>query len=292
MQGIYSDDGGTGGQPPEVLAAWIQELLGDVHDTHVPRLAQLAAQLQSGAFEWDSAALAQALTTLHSAGRELQVRHLRQGWLARLLGRHRAPAARFAAAYERIVACAARLKMEAAELAGGLKPHLAGARRVLVELEMECKALQQEVDRGVTWLQELVTQMAHLRADDHPQLPALADAAQQATAQFKWLQSLATVAREIGVRGNHLLARRTALVEQVRADSEAFDKGWVAAARPAAEAVKEHRHPAPLLADAAAAHESLMKRLETATDACAALQDEEHLMAQQLGLLRGDLQPR
>src|SRR5438105_3154981 len=118
MRGIYTDPEANpaASQPPYVLAAWIQEQLGDIHKTQIRRLQQLRARLQTEAFEWDDAMLAQATTALHSAGRELHFLPLRQGFIGRLLGRHRAANARFIAAYDRVVACASQLKAELAQL--------------------------------------------------------------------------------------------------------------------------------------------------------------------------------
>jgi hypothetical protein len=295
MTGIYDDEGRSAArESPAVLSAWIRELLGDVQRAQVRRLAELRAQFQSEAFEWDGAALAQAVSTLHSAGRECHFERLRPGWFDRLTGRYRAAHARFVAAYERMVACAARLKMDARELAQQLRGHTAGARRVLVELDMEWKALQAEVDQGVNWLQDMCEQLGELRARgaDDPQLAMLAEAAQAFTQEFKRLQSAASLAREIGVRAQALLERRAALLEHVRADGEAFDKSWMQAIGKVVGDIKAARAALPGVAQALAAHDELMKRLEARADACFALQQEEHIMAQHLGLLREALEPR
>lgn len=296
MSGIYHEGEAKppSGQTPDVLAAWIRELLGDVDRAQVRRLAQLRAQFQSDAFEWDSAVLAQGVSTLHSAGRELHFAPLRPGWLDRATGRYRDAYARFIAAHDRMVACAVRLKKELADLAGGLKAHTANARRVLVELEMEWNALQAEVDQGVNWLQDMCMQLGDQRAagGDDRRLAALAENAQAFTQEFKRMQSVASVAREIGVRGHALLERRAALLEHVKRDADAFEKGWMRALGLLVAELKAGRTSPPSVSQAIEAHDEAMKRLAAASDACSALHHEEHLMAEHLGMLREVLDAR
>jgi hypothetical protein len=294
MTGIYDDNNAAGRQPPEVLAAWIQEQLADLQDTQVRRLAQLRSQLQSETFEWDSVALGQAVTTLNSSCREIHFEDLRLGWFARKMGKHKAPYARFVAAYERMVACAVRMKTVAAKLVVDHKTHSASAKRVLLELGIERKGLQEEVDQGVTWLQDMCVQLNALgeQGSTDPQLPRLAGAAQAFTQSFKALQSAASIAEELGVRGQSLLDRRAALLEQVRADSEFFEKSWVRAIGKVAGDVKAGRTSFPGIGDAVEAHDELVRRLGITSESCAALQHEEHLMAQHLDMLRKELEPR
>src|SRR3569623_2156705 len=103
MKGIDDKDPQGGCQPPQVLSAWMREQLAALRRTHARRLAELRAQLQSAAFEWDAPGLAQAVSNLRSAGRELRFDNLRAGWLARRLGRHKPAYTRFAAAHDRNV---------------------------------------------------------------------------------------------------------------------------------------------------------------------------------------------
>lgn len=294
MTGIYNDNNAGGRQPPQVLAAWIQDQLGDVQDTQVRRMEQLRSQLQSTTFEWDSVSLGQAVATLNSSCREIHLEDLRQGWLARQMGRHKPVYARFAAAYERMVTCAVRMKTVATKLAADHKSHAAGAKRVLLELGIECNGLQAEVDQGVTWLQELCLQLNALGEQNSgdPQLPQLAGSAQAYTKSFKRLQSAAAVTQELGVRGQSLLDRRAALLEQVRGDSQFFESSWVRLVGKVVGDIKAGRTSFPGAGDAAEAHDELVRRLGITSESCAALQHEEHLMAQHLDMLRKELEAR
>lgn len=294
MRGEEEGDPGDdpSGQPPHVLAARIRRRLDGLRDVRVARLAQLCARLQSEAFEWDHTPLAQAVSALHSAGRQLHFLPLRQGWVARLLGRHRAPYARFIAASERIAACAAPAKAQLLALTGADQHHTAPAREALVELDAEYRRLDGEIDQGVTWLQDMCTQLAGARerGSTDQDLESLAEAAQRFTQEFRWLESVNAMARDLTVRGRAVLRRRMALVAQVRLEIERFDTVWTERVGGIVQQLGAGRNVAAAVSPALEAHDEMMRHLATAIDACGALQHEEHLLAQQLDLLGRELQ--
>jgi hypothetical protein len=297
MQGFYTEgDGGGSGprQPAAVLSAWIRELLGDVHSGQVRKIEQLRARLASEIFAWENSRLAQALQTLYSSGRELHFAELRPGWFARMLGRHRPAFARFAGAVDRMDASGAAVRKEAQAIAGAFKDHNQAARRVFVELDLECKELAAEVEQGVTWLQEMCEEINRRRAEGErgDELAMLAEAAQAYTQTFKRLQLVGSMVADVGLRGQSILDRRAALLEQVRADAQAFEKQWSTRVGNVAAAVQAGIANPPGMAKAIEAHDEAMKRLEAALDACGALQGEEHFMAQQLDALRETLAER
>lgn len=294
MRGEEAGDPGDApsGQPPHVLATWIRRRLDELRGARLARLAQLCARLQSEAFEWDHAPLTQALSVLQAAGRQLHFLPLRQGWIARLLGRHRAPYARFIAASDRIVACAGPARAQMLALTGADQHHTAPARQALVELDAECQRLDSEIDQGVTWLQEMCAQLAGARERgnaDH-QLESLAESAQRFTREFRWLESVSTMARDLAVRGHNVLRRRMALAAQVRVEIERFDTAWTDRVGGMVDQLRAGRSVAPAIPGAIAVHDEMMKRLAAARDACGALQHEEHLLAQQLDRLQRELQ--
>jgi hypothetical protein len=278
-------------QPAYVLAAWIQDLLREMQAERLARLQQLRTRLHSATFDWDDAQLAQAVLDMHAAGRELQFLPLQQGLVSRLLGHHRAAQARFLAIHQRITDSAAQVKAQLAELAVGLKERTAAARRVLLELDMEREALNTEIDQGVTWLQDMCTQLADARASGRgdEQLEALAEAAQTCTHEFKRMQSVSSITHDVRVRGNTVFDRRLALLEQVRVDIEIFDGNWSRRLDKLLADLRAGGNGRAAIPHAIEAHDELMKRLSATADACGALQSEEHLMAQHLGMLHEQL---
>lgn len=278
-------------QPAPVLAARIRQQLDEIHARRLPSLARLCTRLQSEVFEWDHTPLAQTVSALHSAGRQLHFLPLRQGWIARLFGRHRAAYARFIATTERIIACAAAAKAQMFELTGADQHHTAPARSALVEFDAQCGQLNVEIDRGVTWLQDMCTQLAGAREHDRDdrELESLAEAAQRFTQQFRDLESVSAMTRDLTVRAHNVLRRRMALVAQVRTEIEGFDMVWRERIGRIVEQLRAGRSAAGAIPAAIEAHDDMMKRLAAAIDACGALQHEEHLLAQQLDLLEREL---
>ena len=293
MTGIYNDNNPASGQPPQVLAAWMRDQMGDLHEGPLRTLADLRGQLQALAFEWDATAMAQAVGNLRSTSRELHFDNLRPGWFARRMGKHKPVYARFVGAYERIVGAARNVKVEAAQLAGAFKGHAASVKRVMVGIDIESKALQAEVELGVTWLQDLCLQLNQQRelGSTESDLAVLAEAAQAFTQEYKSLQSVSSIAREIGVRMQGLLDRRNALAELIRGDMDKFDKGWSRIIGRVSGEMDAGRTSIPGLGEAAEAHEEFSSRLANAAEACSALQNEEHLMVQHLDMLRRELDP-
>lgn len=292
MRGEERDDpAGAAHQPAHVLADRVQDRLRDVEHAQVPRFDELRAQLQAEAFQWDNKPLAHAILALQSAGRELQFLPLRQGWIARLLGRHRAAHAQFVAAHGRIAALASEVASHLARLAECHDDRSAGPRGALLEIDKEMKSLATAVDEGVTWLQHMCTQLAQARHQgrEEPQLESLVERAQSDTQQFKRLQAMEELVHGIVVRGNTILARRAALIEQVRADVALFQQAWTQRLGQLVEELKAGRSAVPLIPKAIESHDDLMKRLGATVDGCNALQHEEHLFAQQLELLQAEI---
>ena len=295
MPAVPSDEEPNGAprQPPYVLSAWIADQIADLRKAQVRRLIDLCARLQSEAFEWDDGPLAQSVSAWNAAGRDLRFLDLRHNVVARMMGRHKGAYARFVAACERVRDCVSAVKRNAAALeACSQKDRGSNAKRALLELDMEWKALVGDVDQGVTWLQDLCTQLGEARAqgNDDPRLDTFAESAQRYTQDFKRLQSAGAMARDTAIRAQSVLQRRAALLEQVRADLDGFDKTWSPRLETLANDAKALRRSFPGIPKAIEAHDEMMKRLAAMADASSALQSEEQLLAQQLAMLRGELE--
>lgn len=276
------------------LSGKIRALLGDVEARHLRKLEQLRARLQSRIFEWDHGELADALQQLHAGGRELHFAELRPGWIQRVLGRHRAGFQRFAAEADRMDSAAAAAREHAQALAAEFKEHDEAVRRVFMELDLECKELTAALERGVTWLQQMCEEINDKRTHGSTDsgLATLAETAQAYTQDFKHLQSISSKVRDIDVRGHAILDRRAALLEQVRAQMDHFEKQWNAHVGEVAAAVRAGHHRLSGIPKAIEAHGEAMKRLDATLDACGALQGEEQFMTDQLDALGVTLQEK
>lgn len=284
----------AGSQPPHVLGAWVQEELAQLEQGPVRQLAELQGRLRAMAHDWDAGALEHALTALATAVPELRFDELRVGWFARRFGRHKPVFARFAAAHERIVAQAQELRAQQARLLALHKDQVAGSRRVLEELGAGSDGLQAGLLQGVTWLQEMWTKISRQREEGGADtaLADLAEAAQAFTHEFKRMQAIAGIARDLGVRMQGLLDRRAALCDLARRDLEKIDGPWARALDRLLSEMKAGRGSIPGLTTAIEEHMQLIRRLDVTLDSCSALQQEQHVIAQHLELLRRELEAR
>jgi hypothetical protein len=286
------DAKGAARQPAYVLCAWIKDLLREIRAERLARLQQLRVRLHGATFDWDNAQLARAVLDMHAAGRDLHFLPLRQGLIARLLGRHRAAQARFMALHQRIADCASQVKAQREELvAAGDRERAAAARRVLLEIDMERQALHTGIEQAVTWLQDMCMQLADARAsgEGDQELESLAEAAQLFTQELKRLEGIVSTAQDIRLRGNTVFDRRVALLEQVCGDLESFGKHWSPRVALLVADLQAGGNGFAAIPKAIEAHDDLMKRLSATVDACGALQGEENLMAQHLGMLDEEL---
>jgi hypothetical protein len=284
---------GSLGQPPDVLASWIEGLIAQVRQSQVQRLLHVQVKLQSDAFEWNDTLLGQSLEELDAAVRGLDFNVLRRGWLDRLLGRHRAAYPRFIAAHQRIVAAMAAVKAHAGELAANQKEHASASYRVVSELDVQWQALSREVAQGVRWLQEMCEELgrrAGADPDTQDKLELLAGRARAFTEDFKRLQDASSMAHDVSQRARSVIERRSALLELVRGDIENFEKVWTRRVGNLANEAAAQRPSFPGLPKAIETHEDFVKRTGISTDACAALQGQEQLMDQELELLRAQLE--
>jgi hypothetical protein len=193
-----------------------------------------------------------------------------------------------------MVGCASRVKTHAQALMSAGEDSIAVMRGTLQELGLALDRFDQRIAQGVTWLQDMCTQLADARAqgNDEPRLASLAEAAQLFTQEFKHLQTASTTARDVLVRGNTVLQRRTALLAQVGVDMQVLDKAWMPRLSHLVGDLKAGRRAAPVISRAIDAHEELMKRLSAAVDACEALREQQPLLTQQLARWQQELEGR
>jgi len=292
LPGVYTDGGEANpafDQPAGVLATWIDEQLRDIRSNQVARLAQLRVRLQTDAFEWDNAALTRAVEVMREQANELNLDALRRRGVLSLL-RRPPPRGRFAAQYGRVVAAAASVRKHAEDLAENFIAHTSGARRVLLELEMEQQSLAADLAQAIGWL-EAMSQDMHRRGSDPAQAERMALLARRAgvyTTQLKRLHVLQDMAAGVCAIGRNVIERRAALIEQLRADLDGFQKVWQRRVGNLAGAAP--RAPTSAALDAAfGAQGELLSRLEDTCAACEALQLEEHQVGLRLAAMRTEL---
>jgi hypothetical protein len=276
----------TSAQSASMLAAWVGQLLEDVRRTHVARFQQLRPKLQSDAFAWDNALLTHSVQGWLAASRNLDFQLLRRrGFWARLTRGAEGAAREFGRTYEGVLSAAAKARQEFEMLSRDYRAHTSSERRLIVELDIESRALNREIDQGADWLVELSCTIE--KADE---LRGFSTRAMALSGELKRLRAASTLGREITLLGQNVLERRTALLEMLKFDLHGFDKVWVQRLSNIRKKAVDRQVPLPALETAWEVHCELLTRLERTSAACLALQMEEQAMARRLAMLRGCLE--
>lgn len=273
-------------QPRELLAAYVGQLLAEVKASQIARFRQLRPKLQCDVFACDNASLTHSVQGLLAASRNLDFQSLRNcGFVARLTGAAERAARVFDKRYREVLSEAAKVKRELEMLSGDSRAHTSGVRKVIVELDIEHRALNREIDQAAEWLVELSYAMPKAQATRAASTDAIA-----LSRELKRFRAASTLAREIAILGQNVLERRTALFERLEIDLDGFDKVWVRWVSRIGAENGNHRVPLPVHEKAREVHAELLARLELTNAACSALQMEEHALQRRLALFRDCLE--
>jgi hypothetical protein len=273
-------------QPAKLLIAWVTQLTEEVQGAHFGRLRQLRSRLQSDAFTWDNALLTRAVEVFLATSRSLEFQSLRNcGVWARLTGATKVVAFVFAKKYDDVVGAAGTARKEFEVLSRDYRAHTSSTRKLIVELDMEYRALDREIDQGAQGLVEL---SYAIEKTGEPR--ALSSRAKALSAELKRFRLASALAKEITILGQNVLERRAALLERMKLDLHGFDKVWLQRVASILTKPGDRRFPVPGLDKAREVHGELINRLELTSDACTALQMEEQAMARRLAMLRDCLE--
>jgi hypothetical protein len=150
------------GQPASHYAAGLERLLAEAEGPAFGRLQRAARRLQAALPEWESASLARACADLEDSLALVDFGLLQQpGWLARALGGGKRSSREFAQRYEQVLGHQARVKECAAEFAQQQRLRVAAARKPLLDLELETRALSEALVRATAWLESLSASLSH-----------------------------------------------------------------------------------------------------------------------------------
>jgi hypothetical protein len=269
-------------QPAKLLVEWVGQLLEDVQGAQADRLRHLRSRLQCDAFTWDNALLTHSVEGLLAASRKLEFQPLRNcGLWARLTGATEAAAREFGKKYHEVLAAAARARQEFDMLSRDYRAHTSSARRLIVELDIEYRALDREIDRGAEWLVELSYAIGNVG-----KLCAVPARAMALSGELKRFRRVSTLAKEITLLGWNVLERRAALLETLKHDLHGFDRIWRQRVAHIATKTADGRVPLPVFEKAREVHSELVARLDLTSAACLALQMEEQAMARRLAMFR------
>lgn len=277
-------------------AAWLNQMAADAGHLHVRRIGEIGEMLQVRSVSRDVAAVASQLEQLSAALPKLDFSLLEaQGWWARTSGKSRSSGAEFAAQFERVDAATGALTSVVNGLGGDQQADAALIERALVELEVECRAVEKIIDQGARWLQDMRSQ---LKAR---QVAATDLAAEQAVLEdshrcdilvdrLKLLRGLCHAAAQIPGQARANAQRRQALAQTLQQSLAAEVVQWHGKLS-AVAAAATGKTAAPVAQGPLAAHQELQESVKKAISGCEQLLQEEQGLVRSLAALGGQQPP-
>lgn len=213
--------------------AWLDQMAADVGLLQVDNLVGVQRALESQAGGRDLATVRGALEALQTVQQQLDFSLLQtRGWWARTTGKARSAGAEFAAQVEQITEATRALGTLASLLQKSQPGESAVTERTLVDMEVEYRALDQLVEQGAKWLQDMRTQLqqrhAAAAADPAAQQQVREDAArcEILVTRLKALRAISAMARATLNQTREVLALRAALALHLSHAMPATFRGW------------------------------------------------------------------
>lgn len=274
-------------------AAWLNQMAADAGHQHVQRIAEIGELLQEQATSPELAAVAARLQQIAAALPELDFSLLEpQGWWARTTGKSRSSGAEFGARFERIDEETRALPGLANALKLEQKADAALAERALVELDVECHALEKIIDQGTRWLQDMRNQLklrqaAAATADLQAQQEILQDAnrCDILVARLTLLRALCNEAAQVHQHARENAQRRIGLTQMLEQSLAADLKDWRGRISALAGAAGASKGPALGLEGPMGVHQELQSSVRKAVKACEQLHAQEQALALSLAAL-------
>lgn len=280
-------------QAPATPAAWLDQMAADVGRVPVLNLLKLNEALKAQVADRDLKPFSAAMHELRTALESVDFGLLQsQGWLGRLSGKGKSAGAQFAQQVEDVNLAAAVLGREAGNLRKA--SDAAAADRAHVEMAVEGGGLDQIVEQGGRWLQDMRSQLQkrHAEAADAvSQLQVKEDAA-----RCEILVTRLKVLRTAGAGVQHVLrqlqdtaSRRTNLLLALDQALNPALKAWQTRFAPLASAAAGGGGSGISLEGPKEAHQKLLDQLQKTDNAFGHLESHEEALAQGLDALAGQL---
>jgi DNA repair exonuclease SbcCD ATPase subunit len=278
---------------PVSPAAWLDQMASDAGHAHVRRIADLQDDLRSHAQGQDFSSVAGELAAVAQALPLLDFGLLQpRGWWARTTGKGRGAGSEFAAQVERIEQALQALAAQN-QLLRKKQLQMAGADRALLEVDVESRALEQIIDQGTRWLQDMRNQLKTRQsaggdADARRQIDDDTARCELLVARLKLLRAIASAAQQVRQQAQETAARRAALMKMLQRALDSDVKEWRRDVSSLAASL-EGSGPGRSLDAPMASHRDLQLCIKQAVADCAALQADEQALTEQLAALAGHL---
>jgi hypothetical protein len=282
-------------RPPVSAAGWLDQMAADAGHLHVHRLADLQERLRAQVGQLDFSGVAAALAQLGQILPQLDFGLLqRHGWWARTLGKNRGAGGEFAAQFERIEGAAKALAAQN-QLLRQSQERLPASDRTLLEVEVELGAIDNIIDQGTRWLQDMRNQLKARQAapaDDaaRRQIDEDAGRCEMLVARLKLLRAVASAAQQARQQSQELGAGRAALMQMLQHALNVDVKDWRKRISAVASASTDSGSPALSLEGPMDSHRDLQLCVKQAIADCSQVQVHEQALAQQLDTLGRQLQ--
>ena len=188
------------GQPPHVLAAWLDDRISDIREAHFRRVGELDSRLKAQLHAWDCAALAQACKATSAAARELRIVPPGQPHAGEEPGR-------FQDQFSSLCIAGTKARRLLADLSVNVRSQASGMRKVIVELELEQGEMVREAEPVIGWLYELSRSLKKEEPGQSDYLRDLGAVAQYAHSQLKSLLALNALLAKVAVCAHDVLRR-------------------------------------------------------------------------------------
>jgi hypothetical protein len=266
-------------------AAWLDQLAADAGHQHMHRMAELQGVLETHARARAKTSLAAELVQLGKALPRLDFGLLRaRGWWARLTGKGRDAGTRFAAQFEKIDQAMQQTAGNAQALQEKYAGEAAATDRALVEVEVECQALEKIIDQGGRWLQDMQAQLKTRRAgamDAQSQQQIKDDAArcEILVARLKLLRDVIDVGQRVHQQAQAAAAGRALMLQMLQRTLAPEIKTWHVRLWTLASAAAEGKPPPPNLEGPLDTHQELQLLVKQVATDSADLQAKEQALA-------------
>ena len=264
---------------------------GEVGREAVAHLAGVRRELEQQVHERDLQPLASEFQRLHVSLEQLDFEQLRpRGWLARTTGKARSAGAEFFQQYEQAAEAAQAMGKQAAALQKLHVAQVATTERLLVEMEVECSALEQTVEQNARWLQGVrkELQQRHASAADAAAVAIVKEDAARCellVARLKTLRAVAAAAQRTLEHARGALVQRLALLQTLEQGQARATRAWNERLSGTAAAAERGEGGNLSIEAPQELHHQMQQQVAQTAQECALVQRHEAALAVELAAL-------
>jgi len=273
---------------PSAPGAWLDQMAADAGHVHLRRLAELKEQIESQVLPPAFSALTSDLSQLAEGLPGIDFGLLQnRGWWARATGKSQSAGAKFAEQYQKVEQLAEGMADQAQALYRQQGLQAGELERILLEIKTECKAIEQIMDQGARWLQDMRNQLkARIAAatdanseqaikDDNARCEILVD-------RLKALRAAATAAQASRQQMKTIAAKRQAVMDYLQEALAPDLRTWQQRLSELAAAARAKDSSGLDFESAMETHRELQLSVKKAISDCAALKHQEKAMVESL----------